>query len=81
MLRGSAVGFGRTVLTTGLVARAMSTAVWRRAQLLRAVRTFEFMAFAGNAEQEGNGHQKHGENFHRAAFVGGRSRKINPQET
>ncbi len=28
---------------------------------LGAIRTFEFMAFTGNAHQEGNGHKKDGE--------------------
>ena len=35
-------------------------------KLLGAVRSFEFVALAGNAKQ-GNGHYQQGENFHRAA--------------
>lgn len=35
-------------------------------KLLGAIRTFEFMAFAGNGEN-GDGHKEHGEKFHRAA--------------
>ena len=35
-------------------------------KLLGAIRTFEFMAFAGNGEN-GDGHKEDGEKFHRAA--------------
>jgi hypothetical protein len=35
-------------------------------ELLGAVRTFEFMAFAGDSK-EGNGHHEQGKTFHRGA--------------
>ena len=51
---------------TGIIAMMLVTVAVMLVQLLGAVRTLEFVAFAGNAQQ-GNGHQQQGEKFHRAA--------------
>ena len=58
MASGLAVGGGLT-----MSGRTMAAVL---VQLLRAVRSFEFMTFARNARQ-GHGHNQQGESFHRAA--------------
>jgi hypothetical protein len=50
---------------TGILA-VMLVAMAVAVELLGAIRAFELMALAGNAQQ-GNGHQQQGEKFHRAA--------------
>ncbi len=47
-------------------------------KLLGAIRTFEFMAFAGNPEN-GYGHKEDGEKFHRGASIATRHRNATPK--
>ena len=47
-------------------------------KLLGAIRTFEFMAFAGDSEN-GDGHKEDGEKFHRAASIATRRRNATPK--
>ena len=73
MSRRSLSGF--VMFASGFVVPAAVTFV----KLLGAIGTFELMAFAGNANQ-GNGHKKDGEKFHRAASIATRHRKATPKE-
>lgn len=47
-------------------------------ELLGAIRTFEFMAFAGNRENR-NGHKKDGKKFHRTASIATHHRNATPK--
>jgi|GEM_PF-5101236 len=58
------------------VLRRVGTVVF--VKLFGAIRTFEFMAFAGNPEN-GYGHKEDGEKFHRAASIATRRRKATPK--
>lgn len=59
-----------------VVVRSMGTVFFM--ELLGAIRTFEFMAFAGNRENR-NGHKKDREKFHRAASIATRRRNATPK--
>ena len=47
-------------------------------ELLGAIRTFEFMAFAGDSAN-GDGNKEDGEKFHRAASIATRRRNATPK--
>lgn len=64
MLRLLLAVFGRSTVLGRSRAMGRSSVVF--VQLLGAVRTFEFMAFAGNTGK-GDGQNEQGEKFHRGA--------------